>query len=388
MDRAAPVRLLYWTEFFWPSIGGIETQAVQSVSALRSRGYEIAVITTQQYDYPEVETVNDTIVYRLPFHEVLRGRDPDAFIKLGRQVEAIRKDFAPSLIHVNLCGPSIAMHLETNKRSPVPTVVAIHTDFSESGGMGNLVRRALDEADWVTAVSNATLGDIRSMFPQIRDKSSCIYNGLVTENIEPRRSFRTDPPRVLCIGRLIRKKGFDLALDAFSRVRDSFPTATLTIAGDGPERPALEQQADALNLGDSVSFAGWVKPEDVYDLVGQSTVIVIPSRRREPFSLVAIEAALMARPVIAARTGGLEEVVVDGVTGYLVEKEDPQALADRLAELLSRPDLAASLGRNGRANMLRRYTIDANVAAYDALYRRILANYDALDVGTGPPARV
>ncbi len=376
MGRAGPVRLLYWTEFHWPSIGGIETYAVQFIPALRERGYEVAVITAHQYDYPEEEILDGTTIHRLPFHEVLRARDPEAFVKLRRQVEAVWNDFAPDVIHANLYGPSIAMHLETNRRSPVPTVIAIHTDFSGFGGMGNIFRRSLDQAAWVTAVSKATLGDIRSMFPQIKDKSSCIYNGLVAENIEP-RPLSADPPRVLCIGRLIKEKGFDVALDAFARIRDSFPNAMLTIAGAGPERPALERQAEALGLGQSVAFAGWVEPDAVYELVSQSTVMLVPSRWREPLGIVAIEAALMARPVVAARTGGLAEVVIDAKTGFLVDKEDPQALADRLSEVLSQPELAARLGQNARADMLKRFSLDANVAAYDALYRRVLLTREA-----------
>lgn len=376
MGKTAPVRLLYWTEFHWPTIGGVETYALQFIPALRERGYEIAVITTRQHDYPEEEIHDGTTIHRLPFHDVLRARDPEAFIKLRRQVEAVRNDFAPDIIHANLYGPSIALHLETNRRSPVPTVIAIHSDFSETGGLGNIVRRSFDQAAWVTAVSNATLGDIRSMFPQIKDKSSVIYNGLVTDNIEP-RPLSADPPRVLCIGRLKREKGFDVALEAFARIRDSFANAKLTIAGEGPEGSVLERQAEALGLGQSVSFTGWVRPDAVYDLISQSTVMLVPSRWREPFGIVAIEAALMARPVIAARTGGLAEVVIDAKTGFLVDKEDPAALADRLMQILSQPELAAKLGRNARADMIKRFSLDANVAAYDALYRRVLATREA-----------
>lgn len=370
--RPGPVRLLYWAEFHWPTIGGIETYALQFIPALRDVGYEITVITTLQHDYSEEETHDGTVIHRLPFHEVLRARDPEAFIKLRRQVAAVWNDFAPDVIHANLCGPSIALHLETNRRAKVPTVIAIHSDFTAAGGMGNIVRRSLDQAAWVTAVSKATLGDIRSLFPQIGDKSSCIYNGLATGNVTP-RPLSADPPRVLCISRLIEGKGFDIALDAFARIRGSFPDAILTIAGDGPEGPALQRQADALGLGQSVVFAGWVEPDAVYDLISQSTVMLVPSRVRETFGLVAIEAALMARPVIAARIGGLEEVVIDGKTGFLVDKEDPQALADRLGEILSQPELAARLGRNARADTIERFSLDANVAAYDALYRRVLA---------------
>ena len=371
MHSGAPIRLLYWTEFFWPTIGGVETLAAQIIPVLKTRGYEITVVTTRQFDYPEHEVVDGTVIHRLPFHDVLRGRDPEAFISLRRRIAAIREDVAPDLIHANLYGPSIALHLESNRRAPIPTVVAIHADFSESGGMGGIVRRAFDEAAWITAVSDATLGDIRSMFPEIRGKSSRIYNGLTAGDTVP-APMPDGPPRILCIGRLIREKGFDVALDAFVHVRKKFTSARLTVAGDGPERTTLEEQAKTLGLGDAVTFTGWVDPDAVFDLIGQCTVMAVPSRWREPFGLVAIEGALMARPVVAARTGGLAEVVIDGKTGYLVDKEDPLALADRLNHLLSQPDLAADLGRAARKDTIQRFGIDANVDAYDALYRRVL----------------
>lgn len=371
MRSGKPMRLLYWTEFFWPTIGGVETLAAQVIPVLKKRGYDITVVTTQQFDYPEHEMFEGTDVHRLPFHEVLRSRDPEAFIGLRRRIASIRDDVAPDLIHANLYGPSIALHLESNRRAPIPTVVAIHADFSESGGMGSIVHRAFDEAAWVTAVSDATLGDIRSMFPEIQDKSSRIYNGLPPGAAEPRPAH-DGPPHILCIGRLIREKGFDVALDAFVNVRESFPDARLTIAGDGPERSALEEQAKSLGLDGSVNFPGWVEPNSVFELISRATVMAVPSRWREPFGLVAIEAALMARPVVAARTGGLAEVVIDGKTGYLVGKENPMALADRLKLLLSQPRLAADLGKAARKDTIERFSIDANVDAYDALYHRVL----------------
>ncbi len=371
MHSGKPIRLLYWTEFFWPTIGGVETLAAQVIPVLKKRGYDITVVTTQQFDYPEHEILDETTIHRLPFHEVLRSRDPEAFIRLRRRIGSIRDDVAPDLIHANLYGPSIALHLESNRRAPIPTVVAIHADFSESGGMGGIVHRAFDEAAWVTAVSDATLGDIRSMFPEIQDKSSRIYNGLTAGNAKP-TPMPAGPPHILCIGRLIREKGFDVALNAFANVRESFPDARLTVAGDGPERPALEEQARSLGLEGSVTFPGWVEPDSVFDLISRSTVMAIPSRWREPFGLVAIEAALMARPVVAARTGGLAEVVIDGKTGYLVGKENPLALAERLKLLLSQPRLAEGLGQAARKDTIERFSIDANVDAYDALYRRVL----------------
>lgn len=378
------MRLLYWTERFWPVIGGLETYAKQFIPAIRERGYEVAIITVRLHDHPEEEIVDGATVYRLPFDEVLRGRNPEAFVALRRRVEAIRRDFDPDLVHANLYGPSIVMHVETNKRAPVPTVVAMHCDLSETNGFGSVVQRLLDQAAWVTAVSAAALGDLKKMFPQIRDKSSFIYNGLATDGLEP-TSLPTDAPHVLCFGRVVDVKGFDVAIEAFAEVRRSFPGARLTIAGDGPERPALEQQAQDLGLGDAITFPGVVHPERIYDLIGQSSVILVPSRWREPFGLVAVEAALMARPVIATRVGGLQEVVIDGETGFLVDKDDPAALARRLADVLAQPELAARLGARGRANALRRFSMETNAAAYDALYRQVLAAGEAQG-GAATPA--
>jgi glycogen(starch) synthase len=177
---------------------------------------------------------------------------------------------------------------------------------------------------------------------------------------------------VLCIGRLVSFKGFDVALDAFALARPSISAAHLTIAGDGPERDSLQRRAGQLGLGNSVTFAGWVGRDAIYDLIGQSTVILMPSRFREPFGMVAVEAALIGRPIIASRVGGLPEVVIDGETGVLVEKDDPPELARRLVELLSDPARASRLGERARAATLQRFGIAANAAAYDALYRKLL----------------
>ena len=370
------LRILYWTETYWPLIGGIQNYAKQFIAEIRKRDYEVSVITVRLQDYPEEEIVDGTTVYRLPFHDVLRGRDPAAFIALRQQVEAIRTRFNPDLVHVNLYGPSVALHVETNKRAQLPTVVAIHQDLSGFGGFGSIVSRMFNQADWVTAVSAATLCDLTETFPQIRNKSTVIHNGLATDRFEPIRP-PGDPPKALCIGRIVDAKGFDLALDAFALVREDFPTARLVIAGDGSERPALEQQAQRLEIEDAVEFIGWVSPEAVPDLICRSTVTLIPSRCRETFSLVAVESALMGRPVIATRAGGLEEVVIDGETGYLVSMGNAAAFARRLAEVFAQPEVAVRLGINARARALECFSIETNAASYDALYRRVLSGGEA-----------
>lgn len=374
------MRLLYWTETYAPLIGGVQTYARQFIRAIQKRGYEVAVVTVRLDDSPENEVLDGAVVHRLPIHDVLRGRDPAAFLSLRKKIEAIRQEFQPDIGHVNFYGPSIAMYFETNKRAPLPTVVATHMDLSKGGGFGAIVGRAFDQAAWITAVSATALDDLTDAFPDIGGKSSFIYNGLETDDIRP-VPLPAGGPQILCIGRLVKEKGFDTALEAFVHIRRSFPDARLTIAGDGPERGPLEQQAQTLGLGDSVSLPGWVAPEAIYDLIGQSTLIVAPSRVREAFGLTALEAALMARPVVATRAGGLQEVVIDGETGYLVPVDDAAALAGRVEEVLGTPSAAERLGEAARVSALARFSIDANAAAYDALYRELTADVAATAVG-------
>src|SRR5206468_1041812 len=111
---------------------------------------------------------------------------------------------------------------------------------------------------------------------------------------------------VCCLGRLIPAKGFDLAITAFSLLVERFPNARLVIAGDGPARSTLEAQVASLKIRNTVEFTGWIAPDQVPDLINTATMVLMPSRR-EGLPLVGIEAALMRRPLIATRVGGLPE---------------------------------------------------------------------------------
>jgi glycogen(starch) synthase len=175
---------------------------------------------------------------------------------------------------------------------------------------------------------------------------------------------------LLGVGRLVPDKGFDVLVQAFSRLRESFPALRLRLAGDGPERPRLERIARETGVADAVDFLGWVPFGAVPAVMAEATMLVVPSRI-EPLGMVAVQAAQMARPVVATRVGGLPEAVVDGETGLLVPPEDETALAAAIARLLRDPSLARRLGEQARPSVQARLAWDQHVAAYDNLYRRI-----------------
>ena len=215
------------------------------------------------------------------------------------------------------------------------------------------------------------MADINTLAPETAGRSSVIYNGIETPALAP-APRPLDAPRLVCLGRIVRDKGFDVALAAFAELAPRFPEARLVVAGDGPARPELEAQAQALGVADAVEFPGWVAPERVSELMNSATLVVMPSRWDEPFGLVAVEAALMARPVVASRVGGLMDVVEDQRTGLLVPPEDPDALAAALRWLLSDCELRARLGRAGADCIAQRFGVDAMTDAYERLCREVL----------------
>ena len=154
-------------------------------------------------------------------------------------------------------------------------------------------------------------------------------------------------PTLLCLGRLAKQKGFDIAIQAFSQVSKKFPHLRLHIAGDSPERANLENLAKTLGVKEQVTFMGYIGLDEIPAIMNQATLSLMPSRF-ESFGLVALHTAQMERPLIATKIDGLPEIVIDKETGLLIPAEDPEALAQAIDLLLSQPELAISMGKNHR----------------------------------------
>jgi glycosyltransferase involved in cell wall biosynthesis len=179
-------------------------------------------------------------------------------------------------------------------------------------------------------------------------------------------------PSVAFAGRLVPEKGADLLVDAFVAVRTQVPDATLTIAGDGPSRPALERQVDGLGLRPCVTFLGGLPRDEMESSIGGAWVQAVPGRWEEPFGLVAAEAMMRGSAVVATAVGGPAEMVESGVTGVLVEPGDPAALEQALIALLRDRETAIRMGRAGRERAIERFTHETMVERFLAIYNRML----------------
>ena len=365
-------RILFWSDQFWPNIGGVGTAASRLLPALRERGYEFVVVTLSDYsDLPEEDDYRGIPVRRFPFWSAIATANVPEVFEIRRRVTKLKGDFAPDLIHINFLAASVLFHFHTLRAHPAPLLVSMDSGFpNEEADRDSLVRRALRSADWVTCVSAERLAQARRLAPEIIPHSSLVHYGREVPPIPP-EPLPTEAIRLLCLGRLDPVKGFDVALRAFSSVLDRFPAARLVIAGDGPERPELEREIVELGLQDVVDMVGWVHPDQVPALMNTATLVVMPSRS-EGIPHVALEAGLMARPVVATSVGGLPEVIVHQQTGLLVGPEDSSALAAAVISVLGNPDRSAEMGQAARVRVRELFSWDRYVGAYDALYRKLI----------------
>lgn len=365
------MKVLFWTELFFPHIGGVEIFSAQLIKDLFKAKHKVKVITSHSgASLPDVSEKNGIKIHRFHFQKALAHRDIKKIKQISAKVIRLKKQFRPDLVHINTIQPSLFFFYHTRTFYPSPSLITLHQPPVSSSGNGSLLQSTLSTADWITAVSDNLLSRVKLYVPEIGFKSSVIYNGLESPDIEP-SPLSFQPPTLLCVGRLIKDKGFDLVLTALRKVIRYFPDSRLIISGDGTQRKKLEEKALNLGLLDFVRFTGWIPPDEVPEIMNRASMVVVPSRWEEPFCLVALQAAQMERPVVAARTGGIPEIVQDKKTGLLFGKENVKDLTEKILFLIQNPNRAVDMGKTAKKRAETDFSIRRISRQYDSLYNRL-----------------
>lgn len=194
--------------------------------------------------------------------------------------------------------------------------------------------------------------------------------GVDTEHFSPGDGPR-EAAAVLFVGRLVPKKGLDYLLRAMPAVQAAVPGATLLVAGDGPLR--LELEEEARRVGAATRFLGVQTPERVRDLMRASTVFAAPSvvagdGNAEGLPMTIVEAQACGLPVVGFPSGGSAEGIVEGVTGFMLPPRDEEALAGRLIELLTDAGRLHAMSRAARAHVLEEFDLMRQTARLERIY--------------------
>jgi glycogen(starch) synthase len=371
------MKILYWIPFFLPDTGGIETLSAKLLPEFAHRGHQLIVVTSHgAHPLPDLTFHEGIPVHRFHFRNALRKDNFLLIPQILSKIVSLKEEFQPDLVHIHVSDPSGFFHLKTHRAHPVPTILTLHNACSIIGNLGpnTMMSELLERANWITAVSKNTLSGWVEVYPQLSDKSSVVYNGVEIPQLDP-LPLPFYPPSLLCLGRLIPQKRIDLAIRAMVVLRQRFPLLQLTIAGEGHLRKELEELAASYGLCNCVRFTGGTPPQHVPNLLNANTLLVMPSDW-EGFPLAALEAASMARPIVATNVGGNPEIILHRQTGLVVPPQDAEALAEAITYLLDRPQLAEEMGLAGRKRIREEFNLQRTASAYEEIYHRLINEHD------------
>ena len=347
--------------------GGAEQVLVQLTRGLDRDRWRSIVIHDRRAVRLAGRLANAAIVGRARDLARLGRRRLDAVVGIVALARAIRAE-SPAIVHIHRPWPRSgrALFVAATLARPSAIVVTEHLITGRADVKRRLAERLLTGrvTRWI-AVSPEVADGLTRRLGIAADRVEIVRNG-----VSPRPIARTRPRRdhVLVVAQLRPQKGHLTLIDAAARLPERI---TVTLAGDGPERAAIERRIGELGLAERVNLAGFV--DDVGPLLDAASVVVLPSRF-EGFPLVVLEAMAAGRPVVATDVPGTNELITDGETGLLVPVDDPVRLATAIQRLLDDPAEAEQMGARARARVTERFGVDRMASAVDDIYRAVLVS--------------
>lgn len=334
--------------------GGAERSFVDICRALASRGHEILAICENRSEALNiVQQFTDVAVKSVTVHGSW-----DLFAR--RTIRQYLEEFDPDIAQMHLARAAYLAG-PVARRLGIPSVAKTHNYVNPKyyRTISKMVPTTARQQEYLrlAGISDERISRIPN-FSAIAPVATIGEAGKTTGA----------PLRVVGIGRLVKKKGFDLLLHAVAVAKQGGLELTLAIAGSGSERDALERLSCDLNLEDVVTFLGW--QDNVRACLCAADVFVLPSRE-EPFGIVCLEAMALRVPIIATRTDGPCEIL-DEHSAILIDGEDPDVLAQALQRIASEPDQAVQRSMTAQQHFARNYSEQAVVTQYLALYADLL----------------
>ena len=368
----------------YPTYGGSGAVATELGIALAARGHEVHFITYQQpFRLPN-------FLPRVWFHEVDVGRYPlfeypPYDLALAVRMHEVVRDHQLDVLHCHYAIPHatsawIAREMLREGGSDVKVVTTLHgTDITIVGqerSFYTITRFSIERSDSVTAVSEYLRDETYRAFGCVGCDVEVIHNFIDPQLFDRARHTFPIPDDVVRGRKVIMhisnfrpvKRVRDI-VRVFARVNSEVPSILLMV-GDGPDRVVAEAEARELGVADAVLFLG--KIDAIAPLLAGAHLFLLTSDK-ESFGLSALEALASGVPVIGANAGGLPEVVTQGVTGHLCDVGDIEAMSSAGIALLSDPARWQTMSDAAAADARRRFSQDAVVAQYEAVYERTLA---------------
>ena len=345
------MRIALFTETFLPKIDGIVTRLKHTVEHLQRQGHQVLVISPdggiKEYKGAKVYGVSGI---PLPLYPELKLAIPRPSLKL------VLEKFKPDLIHV--VNPAVLGlgGIYYAKTLNIPLVASYHTHLPQylhhyglgalEGLLWELLKLGHNQAQLNLCTSTAM---VETLVDHGIERVDLWQRGVDTEMFQPHlvsKQMRSrlsqgnpDAPLLLYVGRVSAEK----QIDEIKPVLEAIPDARLAIVGDGPHREAMETHF----AGTNTHFVGYLQGLELAAAFASSDAFIFPSRT-ETLGLVLLEAMAAGCPVVAARSGGIPDIVTDGVNGYLFEPTDARGAVVATQKLLAATEERELLRQNAR----------------------------------------
>jgi glycosyltransferase involved in cell wall biosynthesis len=366
-------------------------------------GHEVVVVTPRVADSAARENIDGVDVIRFPADipdDLSYGKVAQSKIgwsskvrRLTAMASYICRQYAaavdagkhqkPDIMHGHWAIPTGPAVVAAAKRLRCPAIITMHGgdvyvnheqgyDFPTRWYVRPFLRSTLTHADGLTAISN----DCRTHALNAGaadEKIAIVMNGadLCRFSPGPARYTQYGTQMIFACRQLMPRKGIRFLVQALALLATDFPDAQVVVAGDGMERESLTKLARDLGVADRVHLIGWIPNAQLPDYYRSALFSVVPSIE-EGFGIPAAEAMGCEIPVIASDAGGLPEVVDDGITGLIVRKGDPEALAGAMRKMLDNEDLRKKMGRAGRRKALAEFDWLITARLMENLYKTVL----------------
>ena len=370
------MKILQWAFPYLPVQGGRENFVCDIAGELTRTSHDVIIFAQTRHvtDPPYVrdDSADGPVVHRFNLERMTGTGGADALTIISTAMQEIAVDFAPDVIHFhNVAGRDTLLLKAVKAATGAKVLLTLHLAIDNpSANYLSLLNFPNEMSDAIVAISRFVYDDFLHHFPQLEDRTHLILNGVAARPEAPA------PPggdlQVFASGRLSPEKGFPILLSAWSTLLPRIGSARLKIAGEGPERMALERYIRHLGLEDSVELLGWTSRADIAAHLTASQFVVVPSIWEEPFGLVAAEALMAGRAVVASRTGGLPELVQHRQNGMLFRAGDIFDLSATLYFMATDPTAASDFGRRAYRDAIEKFSLEGCASGYGDLYEQLV----------------
>lgn len=372
-------RTLVITNDFPPRPGGIQTFGYEIVR--RFDPESVTVLTSNWEGAAEFDAAQEFKIIRADTQTLMPSKST---LAMAREI-VISEDISRVLFGA---AAPLGLLASPLRKLGVKNIVGMtqghETGWAMTPGTRQALRKIGNDTDFLTYISEYTHKKIsKALSPDAAARMRRIVPGVDISEFSPANlpagnQLRAnlgwlDRPVIVCVSRLMARKGQDELIRALPEIHKTAPRASLIIVGEGPYRKVLERLISKLGLSEFVHLTGKVNQTDLSKWYAAADVFAMPCRTRmggwdvEGLGIVFLEGSATGLPVVVGDSGGAIDAVIDGETGYLVDGRNTSEIAQRLAYLLTNPAAAKSMGEAGRNWVTNEWTWNQSFKKLDGL---------------------